>query len=87
MTTKITKSNLDTNTITEVGTLTSLTVSGNVTLTGIDVSLGDAGNVKITGGTSGQALITDGTGNLTWANASAGTSNARNIINSYVFGS
>lgn len=52
--------------ITSLGTLTSLTVSGNT-------DLGAAGNVKITGGTSGQFLKTDGSGNLTWASASAGS--------------
>jgi plasmid maintenance system antidote protein VapI len=50
--------------ITSVGTLSSLTVSGVTTL-------GNVGNVKITGGANGQYLKTDGTGNLTWA-ASAG---------------
>jgi len=46
--------------ITSVGTLTSVTVSGVSTLGGV-------GNVKITGGTSGQYLQTDGTGSLSWA--------------------
>jgi hypothetical protein len=45
--------------ITSVGTLTSLTVAG-VT------ALGAVGNVKITGGTTGQMLTTDGTGNLSF---------------------
>lgn len=59
MTTKVTNLNIDTTTITSVGTLTSLTVSGSATL-------GAVGNVKITGGTSGQYLSTDGTGNLSF---------------------
>ena len=46
--------------ITSVGTLTGLTVSGTSTL-------GDVGNVKITGGSSTTYLQTDGTGNLTWS--------------------
>jgi len=46
--------------ITSLGTLTGLTVGGTSTL-------GDVGNVKITGGTSTTYLQTDGTGNLTWA--------------------
>jgi hypothetical protein len=45
--------------ITSTGTLTSVTVSGVSTL-------GDVGNVKITGGTTGQYLATDGTGNLSF---------------------
>ena len=52
--------------ITSVGTLTDLAVSGIS-------NLGPAGNVIISGGTSGQFLKTDGTGNLTWASASAGS--------------
>ena len=35
-------------------------------------SLPDAGNVKIFGGTSGQVLSTDGTGNLSWITANGG---------------
>jgi hypothetical protein len=45
--------------ITSTGTLTSLTVSGVTTF-------GAVGNVKITGGTSGQYLSTDGAGNLSF---------------------
>lgn len=45
--------------ITSTGTLTSLTVSGVSTF-------GDVGNVKITGGSSGQYISTDGSGNLTF---------------------
>ena len=64
--------------ITSVGTLTSLSVTGttttgnlsagNVSFTGSNVSLGQIGNVKITGGTSGFVLVTDGSGNLSFAN-------------------
>jgi hypothetical protein len=45
--------------ITSVGTLTSISVSGNS-------NLGAVGNVKILGGIDGYVLTTDGTGNLTW---------------------
>jgi hypothetical protein len=51
--------------ITSVGTLTGLTVSGVSTL-------GAVGNVKITGGSNGQFLSTDGNGNLSWKTASSG---------------
>lgn len=64
MTTKVTKDNIDTSTLTTVGTLTTLTVSGTT-------NLGAVGNVHITGGTANYVLITDGTGNLSWS-ASAG---------------
>jgi hypothetical protein len=81
--------------ITSIGTLTSLTVSGNVTggnlvttgtvttanlnATGANVSLGFVSNVKMTGGTSGQFLQTDGSGTLSWATVSLGA--ASNISN------
>jgi hypothetical protein len=62
--------------ITTVGTLTALQVSGaagfaNGTVTfnptsTYKVILGNVGNVQIAGGSSGQALITDGSSNLNW---------------------
>ena len=59
--------------ITSVGTLTGLTVSGVS-------NLGPNGNVIITGGSSGQFLQTNGSGNLSWttivtSGVSNGTSN------------
>jgi len=59
--------------ITSVGTLTGLTVTGVS-------NLGANGNVIITGGTSGQFLQTNGSGNLSWttivtSGVSNGTSN------------
>ena len=53
--------------ITSVGTLTSLSVSGNVDFYGANVSLGNVSNVHITGGTNGYFLTTDGSGGLSWA--------------------
>ena len=47
-------------TITSVGTLTGLTVSGTT-------NLGPQSNVTITGGSSGYVLTTDGAGHLTWS--------------------
>lgn len=41
----------------------------NFTANGVS-NLGPIGNVKITGGTTGQALLTDGTGNLSFGNPS-----------------
>jgi len=49
--------------VTSLGTLTGLTVSG-VT------NLGPNGNVIITGGSSGQVLSTNGSGNLSWTTIS-----------------
>ena len=75
--------------VTSVGTLTNLNVTGtvdggNFTTTGyanvgsLNVTgtsnLGNVGNVTITGGTNGYYLQTNGSGALTWAAISAGTS-------------
>lgn len=58
--------------ITSVGTLSGLTSTGIVNFTNTsNTALGAVGNVHITGGTSGQFLITDGTGNISWSNVSA----------------
>lgn len=46
-----------------------LNQSGNLNITAANVSLGPVANIHITGGSSGQALITDGAGNLSFSNA------------------
>lgn len=52
-----------------------LSVAGNVNFTSSgNVSLGSISNVKILGGTSGQVLSTDGTGNLSWITGGGGGS-------------
>jgi hypothetical protein len=51
--------------ITSVGTLTSLTVSGNT-------NLGPVGNVIISGGSNGQVLTTNGSNVLSWTTVSGG---------------
>ena len=60
--------------------------TGNVNFTGANVSLGAIGNIKITGGSNGQVVTTDGAGNLSFATASGGGSNARSMGYSLVFG-
>ena len=68
--------------ITGLGTLTGLTSTGIVNFIGTsNVSLGSNANVKITGGSSGDVLQTDGQGNLTWHSMSSGTGNA-NVVGS-----
>jgi filamentous hemagglutinin len=68
--------------ITSLGTLTGLTSNGVVNFTNAsNVSLGAVGNVKITGGTSGYVLSTDGTGNLSWISAPEPTSIANGTSN------
>ena len=66
--------------ITSLGTLTGLTVSGNVDATAsANVSLGAVGNIKITGGTNGYVLSTDGAGTLSWVAQSGGGASTGNI--------
>jgi hypothetical protein len=68
--------------ITSVGTLTGLTSTGTVNLTGAsNVSLGNVANVKISGGSAGYILETDGTGNIQWVDnvPSTTTYNANSI--------
>jgi hypothetical protein len=50
----------------------NLSVSGNLALSGPNINLGPVANVKITGGTNGYVLKTDGTGNLDWVAQSGG---------------
>jgi len=50
----------------------TLTSSGNVALTGANISLGSVANIHITGGSSGQYLSTDGAGTLSWGSPSGG---------------
>jgi hypothetical protein len=56
------------------GAITLDATTGNITGTNLSVTgiteLGNVGNVKITGGSNGQAIITDGTGNLVFGNIS-----------------
>jgi hypothetical protein len=52
--------------ITSVGALTSLAVTGNVNFTGANVSLGNIANLRITGGSNGQVLTTNGSGTLSF---------------------
>jgi hypothetical protein len=65
-------------------TAAALTANGNVSFTGANVSLGSNSNVKLTGGSSGQYLQTDGTGNLSWQAVSvsaASISNGNSNVN------
>jgi len=66
--------------ITSVGTLTGLTSNGTVDFANTsNTTLGAVGNVHITGGSSGQYLQTDGSGTLSWATVTSGsTSNISN---------
>jgi hypothetical protein len=46
-----------------------LTIPGNLSVTGANVSLGDVANVTITGGTAGQALVSLGGGDVAFQNS------------------
>ena len=62
---------------------TSTLATGSLSLTGT-ANLGAVGNVKITGGTSGQYLQTDGTGNLSWAAGGGGGGGSPGGVNTQV---
>lgn len=51
-------------------TANSLVSTGNVEFSGANVSVGAVANLHITGGSSGQVLTTDGTGNLAFTTPS-----------------
>ena len=58
----------------------AISAGSNLTVAGVS-TLGDVGNVKITGGTVNQVLRTDGTGNLSWISVStSGLSNGTSNI-------
>lgn len=48
-----------------------LTATGNVSFSGSNVSLGSNATVRITGGSAGQVLSTNGSGGLSWVSAAA----------------
>ncbi len=62
--------------ITGTGHFYNINAAGNANIETLNVNaqsrLGSVGNVKITGGTNGQVLATDGTGNLHWTTPQAG---------------
>jgi len=57
---------------TKVSTL-MINQTGNLNFTGSNVSLGNVANLHIGGGNSGQALTTDGSGNLSFGNVASYT--------------
>jgi hypothetical protein len=54
--------------------------ANSLTVTSVS-NLGDLGNVKITGGTTGQVIQTDGAGNLSWG---AGAGGAQGLMPFYI---
>lgn len=52
-------------------TANNVNATGNINFTGANVSLGAVGNVRVTGGTNGQFLTTNGSGTLSWSNVTA----------------
>jgi hypothetical protein len=71
--------NLTSNGTAYVGNLSTTGIATITTLSvGTTANLGAVGNVKITGGTAGQVLSTDGAGNLSWATDTGG--NVQSII-------
>ena len=51
----------------------TLNTTGNTSFSGANVTLGAVGNVKITGGTNGQILQTNGSGNISWVTPAGST--------------
>jgi len=58
-------------------TANALSSTGNVSLTGANVDVGSVANLHISGGSYGQVLTTDGSGNLNFT--APGTSSTGNI--------
>jgi hypothetical protein len=82
--------------INTVGTLTSLSVTGNANITGNAsftrnanftgnyINFSNVSNLHIQGGSLGYYLQTDGTGNLTWAAGGGGGNGSPGGVNTYV---
>jgi hypothetical protein len=67
--------------ITSVGTLNSLSVTGNANFSNSNsVNLGPIANIQISGGNSGYVLSTDGAGNLTWQSSVVGAAGSNTQI-------
>lgn len=58
----------------------------SVTWNGTELSLGSNTQIKITGGTSGQVLSTDGSGNLSWAAAGGSSGTTETVTFRYAAG-
>lgn len=71
--------------ITSVGTLTGLSSAGTVNFTAAgNVSLGANSNVHISGGSANYALVTNGSGALSWANISGIDGYTAQTVSSWV---
>jgi hypothetical protein len=74
--------NITSNGTAYVGNISTTGLASITTLNvGATANLGAVGNVKITGGTSGYVLQTDGAGNLSWTAQTGGGGNATGIAN------
>jgi hypothetical protein len=78
----LTAGNITLDATTNTTTTANLVVTGNANLTtAANIALGSNSNVKLTGGSSGQYLQTDGAGNLSWQSISGATSIANGTSN------
>jgi fibronectin-binding autotransporter adhesin len=66
--------------ITSVGTLTSLGVSGSASFTGANIYISNIGNFHIPGGNAGEAIQTNGAGNLYWGSSGLLANGTSNVI-------
>lgn len=71
----------DSNVATYLPTYTGNLTPNNLTVTTY-ANLGDVGNVVITGGSTGQLLTTDGSGNLSWSTVTGGSSTTESTVTS-----
>lgn len=67
----LTAGNITLDATTNTTTTSNLVATGNVNLTGPNVSLGAVANLHISGGSSGYVLTTDGSSNLSWVTPSS----------------
>jgi hypothetical protein len=77
--TGITSSYSNSNVATYLAAYTGNLTASNVSFTGSNVTLGDVGNLHITGGTNGYFLKTDGSGGLSWGAQSSLTADVDNF--------
>lgn len=65
------------------GVVSANTFTGNISVTD-SANLGNVTNLKITGGSTGYVLTTDGLGNLSWSNPSQSQSTLDGVVDEFV---
>lgn len=65
------------------GVVSANTFTGNISVTD-SANLGNVNSVKITGGSNGYVLTTDGLGNLSWVNPSQSEATLDGVVDEFV---